>query len=162
MYLDVCEPLFQWKQADCLVWLAQGRLKAPGALAEPCLLTHSVSSSLAQGRPLSYKTFLIWVLISIYQGKDGQNHRLSCALALPEGHISCAVSVEHEEKQLESWDSSQERSIGPPEAPSASPEDAVVGLRVTHVTWCCQLNWGKIRESASHSVVSHSLWPHGL
>lgn len=22
-----------------------------------------------QGRPLSYKTFLIWVLISIYQGK---------------------------------------------------------------------------------------------
>lgn len=23
-----------------------------------------------QGRPLSYKTFLIWVLISIYQGKD--------------------------------------------------------------------------------------------
>lgn len=61
--------------------LAQGRLKAPGALAKPCLLTHPVSS-LAQGRPLSYKTFLIWVLISIYQGKDGRNHRCLEALAL--------------------------------------------------------------------------------
>lgn len=36
---------------------------------------------LPQGRPLSFKTFLIWVLISIYQGKDADAALIMCVIA---------------------------------------------------------------------------------
>lgn len=88
MYFDVCEPLFWRKQAGCLVWLVEGSLTVAHALDEPRTLARSVFLSLIQGRPLSYKTFLIWVLISIYQGKDGWKHLLSYALALAPGSTS--------------------------------------------------------------------------
>lgn len=43
-----------------------------------------------QGRPLSYKTFLIWVLISIYQGKEGRDHLLPLLWAPPRGQPRCS------------------------------------------------------------------------
>ena len=65
-----------------LVWEAWGKGSRHPGCASHCNL---FCLPLIQGRPLSYKTFLIWVLISIYQGKEGWDRLLSCALDLTPG-----------------------------------------------------------------------------
>uniref|UniRef100_A0A480TR67 Phospholipid-transporting ATPase n=1 Tax=Sus scrofa TaxID=9823 RepID=A0A480TR67_PIG len=60
--------------------------------SEVAMLYPELYKDLLKGRPLSYKTFLIWVLISIYQGKGEGDLLLSCALALAQGStlpLSC-------------------------------------------------------------------------
>lgn len=67
LYKDLLKVFNEWMYTDCY---NAARYDIQKHIWKIVNLMSCSTVFFQQGRPLSFKTFLIWVLISIYQGKE--------------------------------------------------------------------------------------------